>query len=327
MVKNMLGAFGLVTVMLAVGAGTQVRAQSQNQAQDQAQSLFRPIAIVNDSAVTGFDLAQRAQILVALGFNAVNPEALRTESLETLIEDRLKMQEGARLGVTVNAEDIDAGVENVAKRSGKSAAEFRTELSAQGISNMALDDMVSAEVVWSQVVRRRFARRVEPGEAEIDAEIALMQQRTGTSFRIAEIGLPVGDEGRGQAEVRALAEKLYASLNNGGDFIAAVRRYSRAPSASQDGEVGWISTRKMPPDLAAALSEMSPGQVTRPLPVSGGLTILKLIETRADVASELDANDPELRGRVRNRLSNQRIARLAEGLLQELRRDASIVLR
>ena len=323
MVKYMLGAFGLVAAMLSVVAGTQVRAQSQ----DQSQSLFRPIAVINDSAVTGFDLAQRAQILVALGFNAANPDALRAESLETLIEDRLKLQEGARLGVTANAEEIDAGVENVAKRSGQSGAEFRTALSDQGISMMALDDLVAADVVWNQVVRSRFARRVEPGESEIDAEITLIQQRAGASYRIAEIGLPVGDEGRSQAEVQALAEKLYTSLNQGGDFDAAVRRYSRAPSAAKGGEVGWVSTEKMPSELAAMLSEMSPGQVAPPFPVAGGLSILQLIEMRIDGANAVDVSNPELRERVRNRLSNQCTARLAEGLLQELRRDALIELR
>jgi peptidyl-prolyl cis-trans isomerase SurA len=317
MLKYLLGAFGLVAVMLSMATG----------AQAQSQSLFRPIAVVNDSAVTGYDLAQRAQILVFLGFSAANTDMLRSESLETLIGDRLKLQEGARLGLTASAEEIDERITSFAKRSGKSEAEFRAGLSAQGISKTALDDMISAEVVWQQVVQTRFARRVEPGEAEIDAEIALLQQRVGASYLIAEIRLPVGDEGRTQAEVQALAEKLYASLSQGGDFAAAVRRYSRAPSAAKGGDVGWVSSDKIPPELTIMLSELSPGQITRPFPASSGLTILKLIDTKINVANAIDASDPELRSQVRRRLSNQQTARLAEGLLQELRRDALIELR
>jgi parvulin-like peptidyl-prolyl isomerase len=91
--------------------------------------------------------------------------------------------------------------------------------------------------------------------------------------------------------------------------------------------VGWVSTDKIPPELAIMLSELSPGQVARPFPVSSGLSILKLIDTRINTANAIDANDPELRGQVRRRLSNQQTARLAEGLLQELRRDALIELR
>ncbi len=68
MLKTMLGAIGLAAVLLSAAPAP-------------AQTMFRPVAIVNDSATTGFDLAQRAQILVALGFPTANPDALRAASL------------------------------------------------------------------------------------------------------------------------------------------------------------------------------------------------------------------------------------------------------
>ncbi len=314
MLKTMLCAIGVVAVLFSATTAP-------------AQTMFRPVAVVNDSAITGFDLAQRAQILITLGFKAASPDALRAASLERLIEDRLKLQEGARLGLSADLDSINIGIEEFAKRSGISANEFRTVMSTQGVTELALDDMVSAEVVWRQVVRGRFLRRVEPGEAEIEADIALMQERAGISYRVTEIGLPVGESGRSEAENTALAEKLYNELSAGGDFSAAVRKYSRSPSAARGGDVGWVSTLQMPPDLASTLSVLSPGQVARPFQVAGGVSILKLIDKRVDAADTLDANDPELRNRVRNRLANQRTARLAEGLLQELRRDAHIELR
>ncbi|MFQ5567651.1 MAG: peptidylprolyl isomerase [Paracoccaceae bacterium] len=314
MLKTLLGAIGLVAALLSAAAAP-------------AQTMFRPVAVVNDSAITGFDLAQRAQIMVALGFVAASPDALRAESLDDLIEDRLKLQEGARLGLIANDKVLAIGIEEFASRAGLSADEFRTALSTLGITELALNDLVSAEMVWREVVRGRFAGRVEPGEAEIDAEIALMQQRAGVSYRVAEIVLPTGDGGRDVAETQALAEKLYASLSQGGDFAAAVRTYSRAPSAAQGGEVSWVSTQQMPADLVDLLSGLSPGQIGRPFAVPGGFSILKLLEKRVDAADGIDASDPELREQIRKRLVNQRTSRLAEGLLQELRRDAMIELR
>jgi peptidyl-prolyl cis-trans isomerase SurA len=204
---------------------------------------------------------------------------------------------------------------------------FRAAMGTQGVTEQALSDMVSAEVVWRRVVRGRFSRRVEPGEVEIDAEIAVLQERAGASYRVLEIGLPVGEAGRSEAETNALANKLYVELSQGGDFAAAVREYSRAPSAARGGDVGWISTLQMPPDLSAELSQLEPGQISPPFPVAGGVSILKLIEKRVDNAETLDASNPALRERIRSRLSNQRTSRLAEGLLQELRRDALIELR
>jgi peptidyl-prolyl cis-trans isomerase SurA len=289
--------------------------------------MFRPVAVVNDSAITGYDLAQRAQIMVALGFSAASADALRAAALDRLIEDRLKLQAAKRAGLSTSPEQIAAGIEEFAQNAGLSADEFRVSMSAQGVTEQALTDLVSADIVWRDLVRGRFARRVEPGEAEIDGEIALFEQRAGVAYRIAEIGLPLTDAGRSEAETLALAERLSQSLNDGGDFDEAVRTYSRSPSAARGGEVGWVPATRLPPEIAGALASLQPGQVTRPVPVSGGYSLLKLIEQRSDESQRVDAASPELRERVRKRLVTQQTARLAEGLLQELRRDALIELR
>jgi len=195
----------------------------------------------------------------------------------------------------------------------------------QGVTDMALNDLAAAEVVWAQVVRARFQRRVQPGEAEIDAELALIEQRTAFDYKIEEIGLPLTADGRTEAETRALAEQLYVSLNAGGDFRDAVARYSRAPSAARGGDVGWVSTQRMPPDMLRVLAELEPGEVSRPISVPGGLSILRLADKRSSGVS-LNAN-PELRERIREELVQRKSARLADGLLQEMRRDALIEVR
>lgn len=314
MLKTMFGAFGLVVALLSATPAS-------------AQTMFRPIAVVNDSAITGFDLAQRAQILIALGYKAANQDALRNEALDRLVEDRLKLQEGTRLGLSASTESLAAATDEFAKNLGLSTDEFLVAMSTQGVTTQALNDMIGAEVVWRQVVRGRFSRRIDPGEADIDAEIGLLQARTGVSYRVAEIGLPSNDGGRGPAETRALAEKLYASLSAGGDFDEAVKTYSRAPSAANGGEVGWVPNDRLPPQLADILGDLTIGGVSQPFEVSGGYSIIKLLEKRVDTADAIDTNDPALRTQMRDRLANQRTARLADGLLQELRRDALIELR
>ncbi|MEM9139574.1 MAG: peptidylprolyl isomerase [Pseudomonadota bacterium] len=291
----------------------------------QAQTLFRPVAIVNDSAITGYDLAQRAQILVALGFTAANADSLRAEALDQLVEDRLKLQAAEEIGISATPEQVDLGIQALAQRSDVSANEFRVLLSSQGVSEMALNDLARAEVLWSQVVRARFANRVQPGEAEIDAEIGLLEQRGAFQYRVAEIGLPLTADGRTEAETRALAEQLYAALNQGGDFQRAVAEYSRSPSAAQGGNVGWVNTQRMPVEVLRELSGLQDGQITRPMAVPGGLSLLKLLERRQTNAS--GAGDTQLRARVRERLIQSKSGRLAEGLLQEMRRDALIQVR
>ncbi|MEO1457183.1 MAG: peptidylprolyl isomerase [Pseudomonadota bacterium] len=288
---------------------------------------FRAVAVVNDNVITGYDLDQRTRLLAVLGFTTASTQAMRNAALEQLIDDRLKLEAGERLGLRPSAEVEAAGMAELAGRLDARPEEFRALLQNQGITEQAVRDLVAAEVVWNEVVRTRFSSRVEPGEAEIDSEIALAGGLQRTEFRIQEIGLPLDGDGRTEAQTRALAEQLYNDLSTGGDFTAAAQRYSRAPSAARGGEVGWVTTQTLPGDLVEALSRLEAGQLTRPLPVPGGLSIVKVLDRRGGGGSGLDATDPELRARVRESIIRQQSARLADGLLQELRRDALIEVR
>lgn len=290
-----------------------------------AQTLFRPVAVVNHQAITGFDLAQRAQILTVLGYPSASADALRSDALNQLVDDRLKLQAARKQGVTVTPEMVEAAVEEFARRAGMAPDAFRAVLDAQGVTGQAIEDMARAEIAWLQVVRARFAGRAEPAEADIASEMAMLGAGAGAEYRVLEIGLPLQTQGRSDAETRALAEQLSATLSAGGSFEDAVARYSEAPSAARGGEVGWVSAERMPPELRRTLDAMEVGQVSPPLPVSAGLTILKVMEKRSGGGQpQVDATT---RQAVRNQLVNERGSRLAEGLLQEMRRDALIEVR
>ncbi len=291
----------------------------------EAQTLFRPVAVVDDSVITGYDLAQRTQILEALGAPADSPEALRNAALDQLVNDRLKLKAGKRLGFEPSDDVVKTGIEEFASRLNVTPDEFTALMRTRGISDQAVADLTSAEVIWIQVVRNRFAGRIEPSQAEIDAELDLLRNRQGASYLVQEIGLPLEVDGRSAEETRALAADLSRTLNAGGDFEAAVKQYSRAPSAQSGGQLGWISATRMPPELALALARVDVGQVTEPLSVSAGISLLKVLDKRVD--GNAGADDPALRERVRIALINRQSNRLAEGLLQEMRRDALIEIR
>jgi parvulin-like peptidyl-prolyl isomerase len=250
---------------------------------------------------------------------------LRADALEQLVEDKLKLQAGEETGITPTPQMIADGIAQYAERAGVRPEEFRARMNGRGVTDQALDDYVSAQLVWLNVIRARFGSQLEPGAAEIDAEMSTLGGAAGTEYRILEIGLPLTGDGRTQEETRALAEELSASLNQGGDFAAAVARYSRSPSAARGGDVGWVQSGLMPPELRARLEELEVGEVSRPVPVSGGISVVKLIEKRQGQAAA--GAGSRSREAVRSEMINQRSERLAEGLLQEMRRDALIEVR
>ena len=76
----------------------------------------------------------------------------------------------------------------------------------------------------------------------------------------------------------------------------------------------------MPPAVRAALEPLAPGQATAPIEVPGGIVVL-ILNDRQDTRMELDA---EGRERVRQLMLEERLTRLADGRLAELRARAFI---
>lgn len=292
-----------------------------------AQTPFQPVAVVNDSAITGFDLEQRMRLLRFLGDPDPDMASLRRKALESLVNDRLKLQYGKTVGATASEEAIQRGIEAFAQAGKRSVDDLNQALAEAGIAQSSLKDYVAAELTWNDVVRGRFQQRVNPGEAEIDAELALLLARQGKAYHLREIGLAASGGGRTPDQTAELARRLSAELNDGASFAEAVARYSAAKSKDRGGDLGWVPGNKLPPELVNQLSRLKPGQVTAPLRTPGGFSILQLVETRDTDAAAAANADPALRDQIRQRLIEQRSGRLAEGLLQDLRRDAIILVR
>lgn len=289
-----------------------------------AQTAFEPVAVINDQVVTLYDVDQRARLLRFNG--APDNEALGRIAFDQIVEDRLKFGAGERFGVEAAEQDVANAIDDFARQRGLSAPELLERLERIGVGRTALEDALGAELVWRTLVRRRFSAQAEPSEAELDQEIALSEQGRASSFRLAEIAIPFS--ARGEGETRAFAASLAQELRRGGDFAAAARRHSRAPSARQGGEIGWIPASALPPEVSEAAEAAEEGAVIGPVDVPGGVGILKLLDIRSNAAPWVENPDsPEAREQLREQIRQRRFARLSAGWLQDLRGDAVIDMR
>jgi peptidyl-prolyl cis-trans isomerase SurA len=287
-----------------------------------AQNPFSPAITVNSGVVTHYDIAQRMRFLEALGATG----DLRTLATDQLIEDRIKAQAAAGLGIELPPGALDAGLDEFASSRGLTIDDVLRVLLARNIDRQTLDDFIESGLIWREVVTTRFRSRAMPSEADLDAALELDSTTPQEILQLAEIALPYAE--RGEAATIALAERLARDLSRGGNFTVAVREYSRSETARRDGLLDPVPARQLPPAIRTQVLLLSPGQVTRPLPIGGGLAILKLVSISRQLPTQVDAeNEAAAREQLREQLFVQRITGFGDGYLQELMRDALIIER
>lgn len=233
------------------------------------QSLFDTVARVNDSVVTRFEVIQRARLLGVLR----RPDASPAAAFEDLIDDRLKEQAARSAGIIPTQEDIRFGIEEFAARANLTGEELLIAVSEVGIEPETVRDYIATLISWGEVVRERFTARARPSDAEIDRAVALGLDSGSTRVLLSEIILPMSADVAAATQERAAA---IADLRSFDAFSAAARRFSVAPSAANGGQLDWLPLSELPPQIAPLLLGLQPGDVTRPIPLQGGLALFQL---------------------------------------------------
>jgi peptidyl-prolyl cis-trans isomerase SurA len=251
-------------------------------------SLHKATAIVNGTIITDTDIDQRfALVLVANGGQIEESERarLRLQVLRNLIDETLQIQEAKTNDITIQPEEIEQTFARVASNFRKNPKDFTAYLSEVGSSATSMKRQIEGELAWRRVLGRKIEPFVSVSDEEVNAIVSRLNASKGaTEYRIGEIflsGTPATIN-----ETHENADRIVEQLRKGGSFAAYARQFSEASTAAVGGDLGWVRSEQLPEALARSAAEMSPGQVSAPIAVAGGYSIIALVDKRQVLTSD-----------------------------------------
>ncbi|KPF73944.1 peptidylprolyl isomerase [Brevundimonas sp. AAP58] len=249
------------------------------------------VATVNDQIITGFDLRQR--MLTVIAMSQVQPTeenipAIQQQALQALIEERLQAQEIANYEtLVVTDEEVDQEIAAMAQDAGVTPDQYMNFLAQGGIRPENMRQQLRTEIGWRQLVGGRFNTRSRVSRAQVEQALRqLSEAAQRPQYLIGEIYIEAARVGGQQAALNG-AEQLVAQMIQGAPFQAVARQFSAAPSAARGGDAGWIVQGTVQPALQTALDTLEVGQLSRPIPVEGGVYIIYMRDKRSGSATSL----------------------------------------
>ncbi len=264
-------AFSLALGLLILGLGsTPARAEGD---------MFTPTVTVNGAVITRYELSQRLVFLQALQQTG----DLEKRALDDLIADRLQMGAATALGVRVSGDEVRAGMAEFASRANMAPDDFIKAIGESGVAPETFRDFVRAGIVWRATVRAKFGGAIRVSDAEIDRRIS-QGAASGGALRafLAELVLP--DDGK--SDVMALATKLRARMKTPTDFSNTARIFSKGSTAAKGGDLGWLDTTTLPPQVGTALAGLKVGDITAPVALQGAVA-LYLVRDQSEAAGAI----------------------------------------
>ncbi len=291
---------------------------------DAAQARTESIAaVVNEDAISESDVNDRMKMVIAssgLPDNREIRERMRPQILNTLIEERLRVQEAVRLEIEITPEDITQGFAAIARQNNYAPEQFRAILARQGVPTRTMEDQIRAQIAWSQVVQVRLRPQVLIADNEIEAELARLRGNIGkTEYRVLEIFLAVENPAE-EGEVKRLADQLTRQLNDGRvPFQRLAAQVSQSAGAARGGDLGWVQEGQLAEEIEAQLARMDDGALSRPVRTLAGYHILYLRDTRQITAESIPSED-----NLRQKIGMERLDRLQRRYLMDLKTAAFI---
>ncbi len=236
------------------------------------------------------------------------------QGLTELIDEKLLLEEAARLGVKADPKDVEARYSGLAA-SYPDKAQFEANLRSVGWTPADLRDLLRRQLTIRGTVIA--SRKLAVTDADAKAFFDANKERLGApeTVRLSQIFV----------NTKAEADDAYDLLTSvGADFA----KLSSLKSADENlrknsGAIGVISKGMLVPEIEKEVFALKPGQFTKPMATGNGFSLFKAEERREGQPASFDA----LKEDIKSALLGQAITQALPQLAAELRQKAKIEIK
>jgi peptidyl-prolyl cis-trans isomerase SurA len=271
--------------------------------------------VVNDQAITTYQIAQRAR-LIQLTTKQPNSQSLATQEL---IDDILKLGEAKRMNVAVSKEEVDDAFATIAERVKLKPDQLAKALAQSGASAQTLKERLRAQIAWAKVVRQRFSKQLNVSDPEV---IAALQRKGGEEerktiqFDLAQVMFVVpGKAAAGvEAQRKREAEALRARFTSCADGLD----YAKSLPEVVVKVVGKRLQSDIGDELTKQLDETAVGHLTPPERTPTGFELIAVCDKR------VLESDAAARAKMQNEMLTAESEIVAKRYLRDVRSNAVI---
>jgi len=273
--------------------------------------------IVNGDPITNFDIEQRTKLMQLGG-----QKASRSEVIEDLINEKLKIQLLKRFNLPDIEKDVDTAYRNMARRARQTPRDFTAQLDHAGVKLDTLRSRIRAEIIWSQIVRGRFQSVFQFSDRDIQARLDAKKPEdanvAGYDYTLRPILLvvprgspPAAFEARVK-EAEALRAR-FQSCEQGIPLARTIHFVAVRPSVVK-------ASADLPPALRDVLAKTELGHLAPPDVTREGVEIYAL-------CGKKPSENTPAKKEIRDQLMNEAFENQSKKYLKELRTEAMIEYR
>ena len=248
---------------------------------DNAESIeTKIIHNIQNEIITNIDIKNEFKYLVALNnsLKELNEEKILNISNESIIREKIKKIEISKnfKEIKLNEDYSELLLKNIYSRLNlKSINEFETYLKNYDLKIIDIEKKITIDALWNELIIKKYSSKVVINEAAIKEELLKNNKIQSKEYQLSEIIFEV----MSKEEIETKYKVIVKSINEIG-FENSAATYSFSESAKIGGDIGWINESSLNNNIRKNISSLKIGEFTKPIILSNGILILKLINTK-----------------------------------------------
>ena len=204
---------------------------------------------------------------------------LKAAYLKQMIDEKLILLEGKRLGITVGTEEVDAAVSEIRKNYSDEKS-FETMLTKEYINFDNWKDKIKKKLIIDKVIARAILSKIDISSEEIEAYYIRRQTDFHREEQVRARQILLRDETE--------AVKARERIREGEGFAAVAKKVSQSPDSQEGGDLGFFSRGIMPPEFDEVVFTIKVGMLSEVVESPYGYHIFLVEEKREALDLDLE---------------------------------------
>ncbi|MFQ5482372.1 MAG: peptidylprolyl isomerase [Nitrospinaceae bacterium] len=294
-----------------------------------AMILDRVVAKVDDEIITWSALVERmnAEMLrfAQLQRTDLPPkDKMMMELLDRMIDEKLQIQDGKNLGISVDDESVMKMIEDVKKSNNLSEGQLEEMLARESTTIERYKQVIRDRIMVSKVMGFQVKNRTKVSDREIKVYYQRHRKEYWTPPKIQARHILFILDDKVTAEQRrfkeAKAREVLKRVRAGESFESLAREFSEDVSASSGGDLGVVERGKMVPEFEKAVFSLKAGEVSGLVKTPYGLHIVKADRLVPGQAKPL----ADVKRQIEQTLMMKKFDKAYESYMADLRKTAFI---
>ena len=276
---------------------------------------------IDNEIITTIDIYEEIKFLKVFNpeINSLSDVELFEISKNSLIKDKIKKIEIMKFVRELKVDDkflLKLIMRKYSRLNINSIKNFEKYLKKENLNVEIVKEKFIIELMWNDLIYQKFNKKVVIDKERIKKEISQnSQKKFQKEYLISEIVFNVANKD----EFNNKYQKILLDIEKVG-FKKTALIHSNSDSATNGGLIGWVKEVNLNKNLKKVISELKPGQFSKPVRTSSGFIIIKIDEEKEYVSkfNLADKIDEIIRFKTNeqlNQFSNMYLNKLKKNLI------------